>query len=134
MYVPFPVTSRWQDLRMNDEVEASRSRCWAAVLDGLMTQTQVVRMELDEAESVADRVLEGLDRHRLTVIDRDLVADWMQVVPTKLDALLELPSRGTAVCDDRGYHDMTFVSLAGRWPHDVVLCDDCGHAVQVERG
>ena len=74
MYVLFPATSRWQDRRMNDEVEASRSRCWAAVLDGLMTQTQVVRMELDEAESVADRVLEGLDRHRLTVIDRDLVA------------------------------------------------------------
>lgn len=29
---------------------------------------------------------------------------------------------------------MTFVSLEGGWPSDVVVCDDCQHAVQVVRG
>lgn len=73
---------------MSNEVEASRSRCWTAIVDGLMTQTQVAPMDRAEAESVANRVLEGLDAHRLTVIDRERVAEWLQVAPAKLDPLL----------------------------------------------
>lgn len=104
----------------------------SAVVDGLLIETQVVAMDRATAESLADRIMEGVENSGLTVLDRSKVAAWLGVVDSELRPLLELHGRGEAICDVRGHHAMRVATLLD-WPCDVIVCEDCEAATQVER-
>jgi len=61
-----------------------------------------------------------------------IVPAWLDAVQSQVRPLLELRGKGEGICDVRGYHTMVVVETEG-WPYDVVACEDCQHATQVER-
>jgi hypothetical protein len=113
------------------DVEVPVSELRAAVVDGLLIEKQVVPMDRATAERVADRIMEGIDRRGLTVIDRTRLAAWLGAVDTAVRPLLRLRGRGVGVCDVRGHHVMVTVRPDG-WPYEVIVCEDCEAATQVE--
>jgi hypothetical protein len=121
----------WAMLRHVEDVEVPVSELRATVVDGLLIETQVVPMDRATAERLADRIMEGADRRGLTVVDRTRVAAWLGAVDAEVRPLLRLRGRGIGVCDVRGHHVMVTVR-PDDWPYDVVVCEDCEAATQVE--
>lgn len=103
-----------------------------AVVDGLLIETQILPMDRAMAEALADRVMEAVELRDLTVLDRAKVATWYDSIESGILPLLRLRGRGCGICDVRGYHDMVVVEAPG-WAYDVVVCEDCESATQVER-
>ena len=89
-------------------------------------------MDRATAKSLADRIMEGVENRDLTVIDRANVAAWLGVLDSEVRPLLELHGKGQGICDVRGHHQMVFVAVPG-WSYDVIVCEDCEAATQVER-
>ncbi len=103
-----------------------------AVVDGLLIEQQIIPMDRAMAEALADRIMESVDSRGLTVLDRARVATWYGVMESEVLPLLRLRGRGGGICSVRGHHDMVWVELTG-WEYDVVVCQDCENASQVQR-
>lgn len=114
------------------DLDAPVSTLRSAVIDGLLIETQVVPMDRETAERVADRIMEGVEARELTVLDRSRVAAWMATTRNEIGPLLALHGRGVGICDVRGYHAMVLAPTEG-WPYNVVVCEDCESATQVGR-
>jgi hypothetical protein len=113
------------------DIEGPTSTLRNAIVNGLMIEAQVVRMERATAERVADRIMEGVERRDLTVVDRAKFAAWLGAVDSEIRPLLALRGKGQGICDVRGHHQMVFVPVPG-WAWDVIVCEDCEAATQVE--
>lgn len=122
---------RWQPVFVH-EVEQPVATLREAVIDGLLAGPQVVPLDETPAERLADRIMEAVERRDLTVMDRSAVAAWHSVIESQLVPLLRLHGKGTGVCDVRGHHVLVLVEVPG-WAYDVLVCEDCEHATQVER-
>jgi hypothetical protein len=114
----------------DDEMPISTLR--EAVVDGLLIEKQIIPMGRTMADALADRVMEAVELRDLTVLDRAKVAAWYGAIESNLVPLLRLRGRGEGICDVRGHHDMVVVEMTG-WAWDVIVCQDCASASQVER-
>ncbi len=113
------------------EVEQPVTTLRDAVVDGLLTEAQVLPLDESMAGRLADRIMASVERRNLTVLDRSAVSAWHGVTESQLLPLMRLRGRGVGICDVRGHHALVLVEVPG-WAYDVLVCEDCEHATQVE--